>query len=330
MRKSASGIVAVAPLPSTPLDAYLEIAQRVLREARVPLRPREILKRGLMTDVVPARLYGQTQHKTLQARLSEDILLRRERSAFFRTKPGYFFLREFLSDASIAHEHRTPIIARRRRRELAYPEALSFDKQALMHLPAGSFIEADQILSLLKARCYHYAQSSREKTADDVVVWAFTLVLRNNSVLTYRQGRYREDRDNFLQKRSIGFFAPVVHDDLTLFDQSDHGIVASGLRALNSDLDLGGQLEMTKAADLKFFVCTHEDDPPNLLGVVSFQCPEWFEPFTRRLAINDLNWHDLDLPINHLDDFDPWSQLVLERARRTLGRVKRAADEASY
>ena len=329
MRNSADDNVSIATLAEYTLDAYLEIAQRVLREARVPLRPREIFKRGLLIGIVPSRLFGHTQHKTLQARLSEDILLRRERSSFFRTQPGYFFLREFLTDVSIPAEHRTPIIARRRRRELAYPDALSFDKHALMQLHAGSVIQPDQILSLLKSRCYHYARSSREKNADEIVVWAFTLVLRDNSVLTYRQGRYREDRDNFQQKRSIGFFAPVVHDDLTLFDQSDHGIVASGLRALNYDLGLAGQLEMTKAADLKFFVCTNDDDPPILLGIVGFQCPEWFEPFTRRLAINDLGWHDLDMPINHLDDFDPWSQLVLQRAR-TLGRVKRAANEASY
>jgi hypothetical protein len=201
------------------VDTYLEIARRVLREARRPLPPREILRRGLTVGIVPTSLYGKTQHKTLQARLSEDILCRRERSAFFRTKPGYFFLREFLTDPAVPAEYRTPIVARRRRRELAYPQALAFDKEAARSVCRGSVVDAKEVLNLLHSRRYHYAESSRNRAPNDMLVWSFVLVLRSNFVLTYRQGRYREDRDSFLQKRSVGFFSPVVHDDLTLFDQ---------------------------------------------------------------------------------------------------------------
>lgn len=312
------------------MDAYLEIAHRVLRGARVPLPPREILRQGLASGVVPASLYGKTQHKTLQARLSEDILLRRDRSAFFRTKPGYFFLREFLTDPTVLAEYRAPIIARRRRRELAYPDALAFDRHTAQGLCNQATIDPIEILSLLKERRYHYAASSQKRTQEDVVVWAFTLVLRENFVLTYRHGRYREDRDNFQQKRSVGFFAPVVHDDLTLFDQADHGIVASGLRSLSFDLNLPNQPELARSANLRCFICTNDDDPPNILGLVSFQSPTWFEPLTRRLAINDLSWHDINLAVNHFEDFDPWSRLVLEHARRAFRRTEGAADAASY
>jgi hypothetical protein len=262
-------------------------------------------------------------------RSSEDILVRRERSAFFRTKPGYFFLREFLTDTSIAPEYRTPIIARRRRRELAYPQALAFDRQTADRLCHGSVIDRRDVLSLLRRRQYHYALSSRNRTNDDVLVWAFMLVLRNNFVLTYRHGRYREDRDAFLQKRSIGFFCPVVHDDLSLFDQADHGIVASGIRALMFDLSLTPEPDFSLSADLRCFICVNEDDPPNLLGLIGFQAPEWFEPLTRRLAINDLSWHDVDVPVNHYEDFDPWSRLVLENVRKILGREQRGPREAS-
>jgi len=74
------------------VDSYLAIAERVLEEARMPLVPSEILRRAYLADAVPPQLYGRTQHKTLQARLSEDILLKRERSAFFRTDPGHYLL----------------------------------------------------------------------------------------------------------------------------------------------------------------------------------------------------------------------------------------------
>jgi hypothetical protein len=104
---------------------------------------REILKRGLALGKVPERLYGKTQHKTLQARISEDILLRRERSTFFRTKPGVFFLRQFITDTSIPEKYRVPIIARRRQRELAVRQALAFDFDTVQQLCADEcFIHA--------------------------------------------------------------------------------------------------------------------------------------------------------------------------------------------
>jgi hypothetical protein len=311
------------------LDAYLDIARRVLHEARRPLPPREILRRGLSSGIVPASLYGRTQHKTLQARLSEDILSRRERSAFFRTKPGYFFLREFLTDSSIPADYRTPIVARRRRRELAYHQALAFDRESTAHLCQGSVIEPNDVLKLLRARRHHYAFSSRTPRSGDVLVWSFVLVLRSDQVLTYRHGRYREDRDNFLQKRSIGFFCPVVHDDLTLFDQADHGIVASGVRALTVDLNLAANPQLSRGAALRSFICATEESSLNLLGLVTLQAPDWLEPLTRRLAINDLAWHDLRLQVNHSEDFDPWSQVILENLQEVLGHPERGRDAAS-
>lgn len=312
------------------MDAYLDIARRVLRQARRPLPPREILRLGLSARIVPSSLYGKTQHKTLQARLSEDILFHRERSVFFRTKPGYFFLREFLSDPSLPAEFRTPIVARRRRRELAYPNALALDGETTAHLCRRNDVLPDQeVLDLLRSRRYHYAESSRSRSAEDVLVWSFVLVMRDHLVLTYRHGRYREDRDTFLKRRSIGFFSPVVHDDLTLFDQADHGIVSSGVRALSIDLNLPPDLQLANSAELKCFVCARQDHPPSLLGLVTFEAPDWLEPFTRRLAINDLAWQDPTVQINHYEDFDPWSQLILENLDKVLGGRKRGADAVS-
>ena len=311
------------------MDAYLEIASRVLREARRPLPPREILRLGLSSGIVPRYLYGKTQHKTLQARLSEDILLRRERSAFFRTRPGFFFLSEFLTDSSIPAEFRTPIVARRRRRELAYPLALAIEKGSIGGLDSGPVVDADAVLKLLKSRRYRYAESSRDRAPNEVLVWSFILVVRSNLILTYRHGRYREDRDSFQQKRSVGFFSPVVHDDLTLFDQDDHGIVASGVRTLADDMNLRPDPLLKRSAKLGAFLCVNDDNPPNLLGLITFQAPDWFEPFTRRLAINDLAWHDLRVQLNHYEDFDPWSRLILGNIRKVLARPEQNANAAS-
>src|SRR3954451_24786115 len=97
----------------------------ILRAERRPLSPRAILAAACRSGLVPPHLFGKTQHKTLQARVSEDIIARREHSPFFRTAPGRFFLREFLADTSISEEFRRPVPTRRRIRELIRGPALA-------------------------------------------------------------------------------------------------------------------------------------------------------------------------------------------------------------
>jgi HB1, ASXL, restriction endonuclease HTH domain len=321
------------PIQSVPaverLDSYLNIAETVLGQARRPLSPREILTRAYTTNLVPSHLFGQTQHKTLGARLSEDILVRRERSAFFRTNPGYFFLRRFLTDVSLPEKFRTPIIARRRERELQRGTVLCLSAMDVSETHSVDLaISVKLILNLLRSNRFHYLEG-KERTASDIMVWSFVVIARKTKVLTYRIGRYRDGRDSFLQKRSVGFFRPVRDTDRTLFDLKDHGIVSSGVRAASLDLDLPqdvmGDEEYRKRSDLSCFLF-HKSRAgvADLLALIRFECPDWFEPTKRRLAINDLQWLDLKTPINYIEDFDPWSQLALvkliEHLRRYLVR----------
>lgn len=100
------------------MDSYLQIAQAVLRSARRPMGAKAILDLAYQADVVPKHLYGKTQQKTLQARLSEEILHHRGTSPFYRTEPGQFFLTEFLDADDIPEEWKKPFPARRRTRDL--------------------------------------------------------------------------------------------------------------------------------------------------------------------------------------------------------------------
>lgn len=282
---------------------------------------REVLDMAYRHDLVPSRLYGKTQQKTLGARLSEDILAHRERSSFYRAEPGKFFLREFLSDPSIPSSYRSPIVARRRQRELRRGAPLTLSRaNALLATEAVSRAH-DQVRAVIENCRFQYTDPGRRiRRADDVFVWAFVMFVRGGEVLTYRHGRYREGRDAFLRRRSVGFFTPVVDGDHDLFDQGDHGILASGVRAVMVDLDLprsllsnGGYGSVAAITDLVLAPDPNGHD--DLLAVVTFSCPRGFEPLTRRLAINDLNWMQLDVPVNHIEDFDPWSQVVVTRAQ---------------
>lgn len=305
------------------LDTYLSVAEAVLRAARRPLSAREIVEIAYRYDLVPAHLYGKTQHKTVGARLSEDILARRERSLFFRSEPGRFFLRELLNDPTIPEAHRSPIVARRRQRELRRGAGLAISRDDAIKATTAIREAVNKLQSVIDTCRFHYRPNSAAPLrSDDLMVWSFVMFMREGEVLTYRHGRYREGRDAFLKRRSVGFFTPVVEKDLDLFDEGDHGIVASGVRAISFDLDLPPfvfgsdfQHSMVRVADL--VVAADANGHEDLLAVITMECPAHFEPLTRRLAINDLHWMRLDVPVNHIDDFDPWSQLIVQRAQRS-------------
>lgn len=308
----------IYPRGGPSLDAYLKLAQEVLRAERRPMSARALLAAAYKRDLVPSHLYGKTQHKTIGARLSEDIVVLHDRSLFFRTGPGRFFLREFLADVTLPTEYRQPVPTRRRFRELVRGPVLGIDPEALARVAiAEAPIPTTVILRLLHANHFSYSDP-RDGEANLVYFRSFACVHRDHQVLSYRLGRYRENRDAFMSKRSIGFVS-LVHDfDHTLFTRGDLGILECGVRAARFDLDMpelpSGTAETKVSAWLSHFVWTkHTSESGDLLAVIHFDCPEWFEPVKRRLAINDLRWIDNPKSINNIDDFDPWSQAILSR-----------------
>jgi hypothetical protein len=303
--------------PST-RNNYLAIALGVLRSVRRPLTPREIMADAYKQGIVPHHLHGRTQHKTLQARLSEDILSRRERSAFYRTSPGKFFLRELLQDEQLPDNFRTPIVARRRARDLPKKDVLVLSREVIESIAKDDAL-ADQVFeSFIRSRRYNYISNIGDAGSNDVPVWTFSVVIKGSMILSYRQGQYRENRDTFLEKRCIGFYNLVTDSDLTLFDQNDHGLLSNSIRALSMDLDLPpGVFDAQDKIKKAGFVYATTAGRHDLLAVIECRTPEWFEPLGRRLSLNDLAWIDSSYAPNNLDDFDPWSQAVLGRIRNS-------------
>ncbi len=303
------------------MDSYLALAEHVLRAQKRALSALEILRIAYRDGIAPDHIHGQTQHKTLQARLSEDILRYRDGSKFYRPAPGRFFLHAMKDDPDVPDCDRRPIVARRRKRDLPRHHALAFQKPLVASETAKTGeLAVNSFTQLIKNGCYHYAASSRHPLPDDVLVWSFVVVVKKGHVLSHRAGPYREQRDSFMSKRVIGFYSPVVETDMTLFDRADHGVVWSGMKAIASDLDLYDDLEwraLSANCKLRTVIYPQSDgESDSLLAVVSFACPDWFEPTSSRLAINDLQWIDLRMPINHTEDFDPWSKMLLPVARR--------------
>lgn len=306
------------------LDVYLRIAEEVLKAARKPLGPRDILKHGYRLDIVPHNLHGKTQHKTLQARLSEDILHSREKSKFFRPNPGKFFLRQFLSDTSLPEEYRQPIVARRRVRELEKEPSLAIHKDVLMRFAKiNSVAPQESFRDIVKSGDFYY-EDPKNPSKDSVFVWAFVLLSKGTSVFSYRVGRYRDGDLGFYQKRTIGIKSLVYECNRDLFNLVDCGVRFAGVKATLMDLDIPEVMQpngaMVDQGTLHNFMWSNvgKRGHSDFVGVISLSCPEWFEPTKRRLAMNDVRWLDFKVEPNNLQDFDDWSAQILQSKNLVL------------
>lgn len=296
------------------MDSYLEIARQVLRAARRPMSAKGILDAAYRAEIVPDHLKGKTQHKTLQARLSEDILHSRNASVFYRTEPGVFFLCELVSAPDVPDKFKERFPARRRTRDLQREMPLGVSRDFLRRWTKlhSSCRASDLFRAAEESDAVKYLEPY--DSDDYAAVWTFSLVRKAHYALSYRIGRYRDDRDTFVNKRSIGFPGVITIANRSLFSQDDYGATDNALSVLLLDLDLSPQSfpdsEAAKPKPLLAFEAEGDNGITALLIVLEWVCPNWFEPTTRRLSLNEPHWLDLTSRPNNLDDFEPWSKTV--------------------
>ncbi|QWK79422.1 winged helix-turn-helix domain-containing protein [Ochrobactrum sp. BTU1] len=297
------------------LSSYLEIAAYVLRSEKRPLSARAILREAYASGIVPHHLFGPTQHKTLQARLSEDILRFRESSLFFRTKPGVFFLREFIVDDTVPNEFKRSIVARRRTRDLFRGPALTISRRDIPEtLFSSKYVSGDLLNDIFLKGQYRYVDR-KKLDDDDILIWAASSLTKPGKILSYRTGRYRDDRDDFANKRSVTFSTLVSDSDRTFFDYDHFGITDRAFYSAAIDLDfvrtLTTDIDEKFARKIRFLSFDKHQKRASLLAYVEIEAPNWFEPSASKLSLTDLRWLDLNIAPNNWEDFDPWSQMIL-------------------
>lgn len=294
-------------------NAYLNLAEEIIRSARHPMSAKEIIQRAYLLNIIPKHLHGRTQHKTLTARISTDILEKRDRSLFFRPWPGRYFLREFMNDESLPLEYRTPIVARRRSRELR-KEYAAFVSKYDMDFAFEEKITPGRFSRLLCSEAVRYA-SSGEVEANDFAIWNVSIVRRGKQILTYNRGKFKDGKEAVLGDRTLLFTSPLTHDDRTLFDSKFHGSVGASIAAVSIDLDLehSPQInEIEEKSKLLGALAINHAGRNFLLALTEVRVPSSTRILTRRLAINNLSWLPVEKPRVSSDQYDDWSRSVID------------------
>ena len=276
---------------------------------------KSILDAARKAGVLPEHLHGKTQQKTLQARLSEDILHAREASIFYRTEPGQFALKEFLEDPTFPSKWKVEFPARRRTRDLKRPDSLAIRHATAAALENTSVSMAEFAAQLTGTDAVATMHPKDMKRRGYCAIWTFSVVRKRDQVLAYRIGRYRDDRDTFADKRSIGFPGALAADDVSLFSTDKFGVRECSVAVLQQDLDLSlATFERSDEHAPRIECVTALADMHgqlDLVIVLLWESPDWFEPTTKRLSLNDPSWLRTRALPNDIDDFEPWSARIL-------------------
>lgn len=299
-------------------DAYLRVAEEVLYAQRTPLSPRQILLLAHAQELLPSHLHGPTQHKTLHARLSEDISRHREESLFFRTAPGTFFLRSLLSDPTIPLAYKVEHFAPPRRKELKRDLVLT------IRLPPGLLgAEAEElplvsVMSALDAGMFSYKPYyTVAGSPDEAVIHSFVVVHREGTVLSFRSGKFTPHSDPLYGRRSIGIGGAVFMNDVDMLYRSMNGIIANGIAELGYSVGLPrGLAERARYLDevrpTRAVRLARTARHPQIVHIVlAYVCPSDFIPMKNALSINDLKWINIANPGNNLSDYDATSRVIL-------------------
>jgi len=303
------------------MDNYLEIARKVLREARQPLSARQILKSAYQLQIVPRDLYGRTQHKTLQARLSTDILKRRSRSDFCRSGPGRFFLRSLICDRTVPTRYRLEYTAPLRAAQLGRFDVLAFPRKELACLASRdrSHVSVDDLMS----RSWRYTRMEDLRRDARLLPFRFLVVVVDDGRVVLSHRHPRGDGD-LAGQVALGVKGVVRREDRSLFSLDEAGLAEAAVRTLMQQLDLPRMLvsaleEVSRwSAPIALFEEGEEPATDDLIAILAFLCagiPEVVEAID---ALATSEWHHLPIRINDLDRFDRWSARLIGDASLQL------------
>ncbi|MDZ4086946.1 MAG: winged helix-turn-helix domain-containing protein [Tabrizicola sp.] len=214
---------------------YLEVARKVISVRGRPLTAQEILHDAARYGLMPADLSGETMHKTLQARITEDISEHRDHSAFYRTGPGIYFLRELSDDPTLSPDVR---------REFSSPGRTRPPSQGrvLHYLPAmpSHGLESTSAAELVKLLKKSGRYSSMDQLPEGAIrIGTFSIIRQKDAYFTYSLGKHSPFSED-IGKFSIGLRRYIDEFDRDLFSADDFGIDMSAAREVLRNLSEKG------------------------------------------------------------------------------------------
>jgi predicted NUDIX family phosphoesterase len=328
-------------------QTYLRVAEIVLASALSPLKAREIVDRGIECGLFGDHVLSRTPEKSMQARLSMDILNRAGQSKFLRTERGRFELREKLSNAT--NTTGVEYVAQKRVLSTPKEEVLCASENAFAEVLTFQGIDTDAtpILDrLLRDDNVDYVSRSEAEVRNDAKQFITYVLVQCGQRLLFFKRSYLSRAAEFLRgAKCVGFGGHVSQADFDILSLDDHGMSACARRELMEELYLPSaeilpvqtpELDSGSTANARIpnraTVRLFQNAPLERLGLLNddssevgrrhvavvyrLWLPDWQS--ARHLekgdsSIKGLGWIDLSKDKLDIADFEYWSQLCLRK-----------------
>ncbi len=282
---------------------------------------RQILRTAYQLQLVPRDLYGQTQHKTLHARLATDILKRRSKSDFYRTGPGRFSLRVFLSESTLPNRTRHEYHAPLRTDQLGRFDVVAFPRASLAELAIK--VRSPFPVSNLSGLPWRFVQLNKLRGGSKLVPLRFQLLLIASDKLFLDNRKHCGVDGDLVSRSVIGLEGFVKWGDRSLFSSDDFGLMDAATRALFERFELPPRVRpslenLSRWSHPQTVIDEGTDSvetAPELIVYVSLQCTDMFELIETIDAQATAEWLPIPIKLNDLDRFGKWSsRLVTDSA----------------
>jgi predicted NUDIX family phosphoesterase len=221
------------------VTTFLDAAYRVLRAQNVPMTARQITEHALRLDLIQTT--GKTPAQTMKAKLSTEILTRRESSPFMRTEAGHFGLREWQERG--VQEH----VADRYVKALLKEDAIVFPATSLeSYIPGpGLFPMTPERGQDLVAECVPMPRIAAEEDTSVIQLISGFVVQHGHEVLTYKRTR-RLPESRLHGEYSVFFGGHLNPNDMSpLFNIFEPANAHLMERELNEELRIKSRYTMT-------------------------------------------------------------------------------------
>ena len=266
-------------------DLYLDIAERVLSMRGQPLTAQEILENAIRFNLIDSDR-GATMHKTLQARITDDLQRLRYKSKFMRIGKGVYFLRKLETEQIEPFRNRS-FIGRQR----PNPDC------RILHANHGS------VRSLVERRTstaqflsnrdfeYHYLGKTRL-----LPVALLLFIYFGQEVLVHRVGKHSFYRE-IVGQDTPGFRSYIDEFDSDLFFSAERGLPVSTIRELLRNIDLpsvvAAQILMDHERSVQFGTSALDFQSRRVLITARINLSSFVDikpNIVRRLDINSPRW----------------------------------------
>lgn len=231
-------------------QTYLRVAEIVLADALQPLKAREIVDRGIERGLFGDHVLSRTPEKSMQARLSMDILNRASESKFIRTERGRFTLRSNVvrasstADSMGAADPITPYEYVAERRVLRTPkeEVLCASEESFKDVLTFQGIDTDAppiLKPLLHEDSIAYVSRAEAEVRNDAKQFVTYVLVQCGQRLLFFKRSYLSRAAEFLRgSKCIGFGGHVSAADADILSMDDRGLSACARRELMEELHL--------------------------------------------------------------------------------------------